>query len=292
MNPNIQPGYPGGQPPPMPPPSYPQQPPQGRQTNYPPSHSTRAGAQAIPPSVVPADSGGEITGIPAFGTEIQVLSSASPEEYTTIEGVGDITGPNASVAETETTSHSTGKPHRTFIPTLIDDGDLSFPCFFNPSDPTHSLYSGYGLENLFQNRAVTKFRLINTDASHRTREFRGFVRNLGETYPVQGVCTRNTTIRITSVPLDVAIPVTFTPTSAAPLAAGGAATLGVALGGDTTPWTATKDVAWITIDSPTTPTTGDATVNYTVAVNGAGQPARTGHITVLGNIFTVTQGAG
>lgn len=157
-------------------------------TQYPPSHSAarklKASPPAIPPSVVPADAGEEITGIPAFGTEIQVLSVASPEEYTTIEGVGDITGPSTSVAEVETTSHSTGKPHRTFIPTLIDDGDLSFPCYFNPADPTHSLYSPFGLENLFQNRAVTKFRLINTDASQRTREFRAFVRNLGETYPV------------------------------------------------------------------------------------------------------------
>src|SRR5262252_346760 len=131
------------------------------------------------------------TGIPAFGTQIQVLASASPESWATIAGVGDITGPNTNVAEQETTSHSTGSPHRTFIPTLIDDGELSFPNFWIPSDPTQSIDSTYGLDYLFQNRLITKFRLINTDAGHRTREFKAFVKQIGEAYPVQGVCTRN-----------------------------------------------------------------------------------------------------
>src|SRR5262245_19531705 len=84
------------------------------------------------------------TGDPSFGTQIQVLTSAAgvdPETFVTIEGVGDIDGPSMSIAETETTSHSTGVPVRTFIPSLIDPGTLSFPCFFNPSDPTHSLSS-------------------------------------------------------------------------------------------------------------------------------------------------------
>jgi hypothetical protein len=147
-------------------------------------------AATIPPSIVPSGAAVSTTGIPAFGTQIQVLSQASPAVYTTIAGVGDITGPNTALAETETTSHSTGVAHRTYIPTLIDDGDISFPCYFNPSDPTHSLFSPYGLENLFQNRAVTKWRLVNTDPTKRTREFSGFVNKLGEKYPVAGVCTR------------------------------------------------------------------------------------------------------
>lgn len=245
----------------------------------------------IPPSVVPTTQSND-PAIPAFGTKIQVLSAASPEAFTTIAGVGDITGPNTSVAEVETTSHSTGIAHRTFMPTLIDDGDIAFPCFFNPSDPTHSLYSPYGLENLFQNRAVTEFQLINTDPAHRTRKFRGFVKQLGETYPVQGVCTRQTTIRITSVPTDVSAAVTLVPTNnLTETAAGGSSTIAVT-STDTVGWMATSDVPWITITAPTSSVIGNGSVSYTVAASVAPTPARTGHIQIGNASFTVTQAAG
>jgi hypothetical protein len=231
--------------------------------------------------------------VAAFGTQIQVLSAAGPPEvFTSIAGVGDITGPNTSVAETETTSHSTGKPHRTFIPTLIDDGDLSFPCFFNPSDPTHSLYSAFGLENLYQSRAVTKFRMINTDTTHRTRDFLGFVKQLGETYPLAGVATRQVTIRISSVPTDVQATVTLVPVSnLTETAAGGTANIAVT-STDTLSWTPTSDASWLTVTSPTAPTAGNGSVAYTVAASVSPTPARTGHIHVGNQSFTVTQAAG
>jgi hypothetical protein len=215
-------------------------------------------------------------------------------DFATIVGVGDIAGPNTAVAEMETTSHSTGSPHRTFIPTLIDDGDLSFPVYWTPEDPTQSPDSTYGLEYLFQNRIITRFRLINTDAGHRTREFKGFVKTLGEAYPVQGVCTRNVAIRITSVPTDTPSPISLTPASASATNAGGPATFSVKVGGNTTLWTPVPDSAWLHVTTPTGPTSGDATVNYTVDPNAAGQPARSGHIMMaaVGLTFAVNQAAG
>ena len=103
------------------------------------------------------------------------------------------------------------------------------------------MYSPYGLENLLQNRAVTKFRLINTDPAKRTREFRGFVKTLNETYPVQGICTKATTIRISGVPVDVAAAVTLTPAELlSETAAGGAHTVAVA-SSSTMSWTPISD---------------------------------------------------
>ena len=253
-----------------------------------------AQAQALtpPPPVLPTGVNPD-PAVAAFGTQIQVLSQATPPTFTTIAGVGDITGPNTSVAETETTSHSTGKPHRTFIPTLIDDGDLAFPCYFNPSDPTHSLFSPFGLENLFQNRAVTKFRMVNTDGTHRTREFLGFVKQLSETYPLAGVCTRATTIRIASVPTDVQAVVTLVPVNDLLETAAGAPSKTVAVTStDTLAWLATSDASWLTVTSPTTPTVGNGTVTYAVAASVAPTPIRTGHLTIGNQSFTVTQAAG
>ena len=248
-----------------------------------------------PGAVAPRASQSGYTGDPSYGTQIQVRTSAegvTPETFQTIEGVGDIDGPSMNMAEIETTSHSTGVPIRTFIPSLIDPGTLSFPCFFNPSDPTHSVSSPYGLESLFYGRKVTKWRLINTDANQRTREFYGFVREMGESYPLEGVNTKDTVVRITGRMTDVVFTVAFTPATATPLAAGGPGTVAVGVGGSSAAWTPSSDVGWVTITSPTVPTTGDGDVAYTVAANGAGQPERTGHITVLGTQFTVTQAAG
>src|SRR5215471_5640501 len=210
--PPSRPPGPQQQPPPVQPPAQPgvsaypqqqQQPFTGQQhqaANVPISPFVTTGG-AIPPSVVPIDAPLP-TGIAAIGTRLMVLSSAIPEEFTVLANMGDITGPSTSLAEVETTSHSTAKPHRTFIPALIDDGTLSFPCHFNPSDPTHSLYSPFGLENLFQNRTTTKWRMINTDIARRTRSFFGFVQSLNETYPVAGIASRAVVIRINSVPTD------------------------------------------------------------------------------------------
>jgi hypothetical protein len=259
-----------------------------------PPLNPRATPAGTPPPGTPTQfaTSGEESGIPAYGTAIQVWTGT---DFATISGVGDITGPNTSIAEVETTSHSTGAPHRTFIPTLIDDGELSFPSFWQPTDPTQSITSTYGLEYLFQNRIITRFRLINTDTAHRTREFKGFVRNLGETYPVQGVVTRNVTIRITSVPTDTASPISLTPTSAAAPAAGTpAGTFDIELGGSSTPYACVPDQGWITVTDPVGTTSGDQTVNYTVAAQAPAAPARTGHIMMaaVGLTFTIDQAAG
>jgi len=279
--------------PPAPSNKLPAQPP-ARRTSREGSTGGDGGGPTVNPQATTG--GGGETGIPAFGTQIQVLvSPGPPEEWATIAGVGDITGPNTSVAEVETTSHSTGSPHRTFIPTLIDDGELTFPDFWNPTDPTQSMASTYGLEYLFQNRIVTKFRLINSDQGHRTRVFKGFVRNLGETYPVQGVCTRNVTIRITSVPTETASPIAMTPATGTATATGGPGTFDVTVGGAVSAsWMPVSDVPWITIVDPIVPVWDDDTVDYTVEAQAPAAPARVGHIMIaaLGLTFQIDQAAG
>ncbi len=142
------------------------------------------------------------TGIAAFGTLIKVGDGASPQTFYTVAGVTDIDGPGSSVDEAETTSHSTGSPHRTFIPTLIDDGEISFPCNFDPAHATHSITSTYGLEYLFQNRQVRAFQIHanKSDGTKQIRQFNAFVKDLGESYPVDGIQVRDVTLRIVTAP--------------------------------------------------------------------------------------------
>ena len=225
-----------------------------------------------------------ITGIAAFGTQIQVWDGTA---FVSISGVGDITGFNKAVAEIETTSHSTGNPHRTRIPSLIDDGQLSFPCYWNPADPTHSASSVYGLEYLFENRIIGRFRMVNTDQGHRAREFQGYVLSLGETYPLAGVCTWATVIRSTSTPVEVPSPIGMTPSAATATSAGGPGTCEVATGGINVTWVAVSDSSWLHV-TDSTPQTGAGDADYTVDAQLPAAPARVGHIHVAALNLTLT----
>lgn len=256
--------------------------------------SSGGGGGNITPHVTPADP----TGIPAYGTQLQVLTSApgvTPETFLTIAGVGDITGPAPQIAEVETTSHSTGTPIRTYIPSLIDPNQMSFKLYWQPNDPTQAPGSAYSLEYLFWNRIVTKFRMVNTDANHRTREAYGFIKQISEAYTVAGLCERTVIIRLSGAFTDVASSVYLTPANATLASAAVPSTsFDVNTGGSQTPWTPTTDVAWITISTPTGPTVGDATVTFAVTAQNSGDPARVGHvnITALGLAFMVNQAGG
>lgn len=257
-----------------------------------PPPTTRTGAPArggrsTPPPPPPpeinalAGAGDEVSGVAAFGTLIQVLSDIGPPEmFVSIEGVGDIAGPNIQIAEAETTSHSSGAPIRTFIPTLIDPGEITFPCFWNPSDATQSASSPYGMERLFYDRTITQFRLVNTDETHRTRQFAGYVKSLGETYPLAGICTRNISIRITSPMKDVASPIAMVPAQLTVDSTGiPVSPIEVTTGGNNTPWQATTVDAWIHITAPVGDTVGDGSVTFTLDANSGGVD-RTGAIHV------------
>ncbi len=141
-----------------------------------------------------------VSGIPSFGTQIQIGDGLSPQTFKTISHVGDITGPSTTSRVKETTAHSTLIPHSTWVQTIIDDGQLKFPLFYDPSDVTHNLTAPYGLEYLFQNRITRAMRLIKTDPTGEKRQFDGFVEALSETYMVAGVMERQCTIRIVTPP--------------------------------------------------------------------------------------------
>jgi hypothetical protein len=137
------------------------------------------------------------------------------------------------------------------------------------------------MERLFYDRTVTRFRLVNTDATHRTREYKGYVKSLGETYPVAGVCTRNIAIRITSPMEDVASAISMTPATFTLDSTGvPAGPLSVNTGGSNAPWVATTLEAWIHITAPVGETVGDEDIVFTVDPHTGAPNPRIGHINV------------
>lgn len=87
--------------------------------------------------------------------------------------------------------------------------------------------------------------------------------------------------------------VTLNPSASNPFAnTGGSGTFNVIIDGGVRLWIPQPGTAWITISSPTTTQEKTGVVTYSVEVNGAGQPARTGYIAIAGKQFTITQAAG
>jgi len=85
----------------------------------------------------------------------------------------------------------------------------------------------------------------------------------------------------------ITAPVTMTPPSAAWPEAGGAGSFNLQTAVSGFGWNAVSDSPWLTVMSPV-PGAGAATVQYSVSPNGTAA-ARTGHITIAGEAFSVLQ---
>lgn len=134
----------------------------------------------------------------AFGTIIMVEDGNSPATYRIIAGVGDIDGPGQTLNVNDKTSHSTASSFRGKGPGLKDAGALSFPVYYDPSNPSHSDSSTYGLGYMWLNGSVRQWRIAVKDASgtYHQRQFRGFMSEFGESFPVEGGQVRQTKIEI------------------------------------------------------------------------------------------------
>ena len=158
------------------------------------------------PAWVPIEAYELATGDDSYGTIIRVSDGDSPETFHAIAGVGNISGPNKSAAVTEVLTHSTGVPYKNKRPGIIDSGEFSFPCNFDPANPSHSLTSVFGLGYMMENRSIRTWQVIYPDASNTTIEFQGFVSQIGSNSPVEGVRTGDTTITIDGAVTEVDTP--------------------------------------------------------------------------------------
>lgn len=138
----------------------------------------------------------------AEGTLLQIGSGASPEAWTTIANVGDISGPAFDSTVVDITSHSSQAPFRQKIVTLLDIGAITFKLFWVPQNDTHRnaiVASIGGIRYNYINRLKQEYRLRYTDGSS-SDSFYAYVTKLSETAPVAGVYELNVTYTGTGTP--------------------------------------------------------------------------------------------
>jgi|SRR6185369_8462708 len=137
---------------------------------------------------------------PAINTLLKLGNGASPEVFTTIANVGDLSGPGLQATVVDVTSHSTGVPWREKITTLLDGGDLSVPLYFIPSDTGHKQLLSIFTEKNGTTNGLRNYKLVFPDGAATTYAFSAYISKFSLKEPVAGVIEAAVTFTLTGQP--------------------------------------------------------------------------------------------
>ncbi len=127
------------------------------------------------------------SGQAASGTLFQIANSLSPETFSTVARISDITGPQPQRKVVNTTSHSTvpaggGPVWETKIPTTIDAGKISFKLFIKTDNANDRLLMSY-----FVAGTQFDFRVVEPDSLQSVIQGTAFFTAFKLSHPVSGV---------------------------------------------------------------------------------------------------------
>lgn len=135
----------------------------------------------------------------AIGTLLQRGNGASPEVFTTIAAVSDISGPKRKTDTIDTTSHDTTTGYKSFIGSLKEGGEVTGKLFFDPNDSTHNATS-LGLIDLQDSRAVINWQIVFPTSPSRKYTFAGLVIGMDLMAAVAGPLEITLTVKISGKP--------------------------------------------------------------------------------------------
>ena len=135
--------------------------------------------------------------ISSHGTLLKIGDGATPEVFTTIAMVRDISGVDISLEDEDVTDQSSGG-WTEFIGTLLSLGEITFGINFLPTNPTHSYSSGLIEDQV--NKTVRNFKLVFPDSGNTTWPFSALVKKVAIKAPVKGALRGDVTLRPTGVP--------------------------------------------------------------------------------------------
>lgn len=123
-------------------------------------------------------------------------SAHSAGVYTTIAEVQDIKGPQQQAEIDEVTNQSSPNAYKEFITTVLDGGEVTFPCNFISNDATQN--STTGLLSWLQGRGLQDWQVVppSPNAAH-TIQFSGFVTKWETNFPVAKHADLQVTIKVT-----------------------------------------------------------------------------------------------
>ncbi len=137
-----------------------------------------------------------------IGTLLKMGDGASPEVFTTVAQVKDISLGALSAGTYDTTTHDVANFYKTFITGLREGGEVTFKLLFDAGNTTHKDVAT-GLLGVFNAAAVKNWQLIPGNYASPVPKwtFSGPITKIGAfTYPVDGLQECDCTIKISGKP--------------------------------------------------------------------------------------------
>ena len=146
----------------------------------------------------------------AIGTQLWIGDDESPEYFTRVGRIGDVSGPNVTADTIETTTHDTEDlegGYKEFITSLKDGGEVTFPIMFDPTSEEHNEsatdpgVAAGGLKYLIESREKRNMRLVLPSSPKYRLSFKGVLTQWGGDFKVQGAMMANITIKVSGRPV-------------------------------------------------------------------------------------------
>jgi hypothetical protein len=139
-----------------------------------------------------------------MGTQIQKGDGQSPENFVSVLGIKNITGPGISRDAVETTDMNSDG-WRTFIGGLIDAGEVSFEANFLPRDPTQNQEEGGFMAEFDKGSCNSRgnWRILLPECEGDPEvyfEFAGIVTGQEVEFPMEEVMGFSGTIKVSGRP--------------------------------------------------------------------------------------------
>lgn len=135
-------------------------------------------------------------GVIGLGTLLEIGDGATPENFTPIAEVKDITGPGLTREFAEFTHQQSSGGYREYKPTFKNSGDVSFKCNFLPDDATQG-FATSGLLKDYDDGKLRNFKLKFPDVGQTVASFAAYVSNIQPGAPIANALELNVTLRIT-----------------------------------------------------------------------------------------------
>lgn len=133
-----------------------------------------------------------------IGTLLKIGDGGSPETFTAIAEVLDITGPNLSTDTEDGTHQQSPGGFEEVVPTILRTGEVTFTIQFLPTHATHNATTGLVAD--WKNKTLRNFQLVFSDPASTTWAFAAYVTGFQPQSPVGGKRTADVTLKVTGQP--------------------------------------------------------------------------------------------
>ena len=134
----------------------------------------------------------------AYGSTLQLGNGATPEVFTSIAEITELTPPAMSRDDIDVTNHGSADGYREFLPGLRDGGEVSCVANWLPNNATHDETTG--LLESFNDDELHNWKIILPDTI-ATIAFSGFLTAFEPDLPLEEQGTLSFTIKVSGKPV-------------------------------------------------------------------------------------------